>query len=163
MKIEEITITQRIKDYFYFNQKPISCEELIEALDAPKDLVLECLHRLEDDGWIRRVKGLNSDNTQYFIIMIKETFEDQHWNPNPVKVQKIYELAKRKLRFSDIWHQSGYSKETVAKYLKVLYTAGMIARQDGRYWAIAPLRLKDLPDVYTKSKKWEQLSHRGYE
>ena len=128
-----------IRNFVAFNRRPFNLSDVVGDTGIKREAVLKELSKLISE---KLVTVLQNDDQETIYIKssteeISRTKQQQYdWTPKLEKLKKIYDLIETYPSVEYISIQSGYSKETVHRYLRVLVGDGCIEKYSCLYMQV---------------------------
>jgi len=127
-----------IRNFVAFNRRPFNLSDVVGDTGIKREAVLKELSKLISEKLVTVLQ--NDDRDTIYIKSsteeISRTQQQYDWTPKLEKLKKIYDLIEKYPSIDYLQTHSGYSKETVHRYLRVLIGDGCIEKHSCLYMQV---------------------------
>ncbi|MCD4829529.1 MAG: hypothetical protein K8R90_08910 [Candidatus Cloacimonetes bacterium] len=119
-----------IRNFVEYNRRPFNARDIVKDTGIKHKTVRNILPQLVQEGHIKVILREKQGN-----IYIKPPPDEDDsrgkrydWKPKLAKLKLFYHLVGEYLHLDDIKKHTGYSQETVYRYLRILVADGCVAK-----------------------------------
>jgi biotin operon repressor len=127
-----------IENYIVQIDKPFCIREISEVTGVPNTTVFNHIQQFKKQGRIVLINGIQSPKFYRYVRNSKATKTNPvlSFQPDMVKLKKIYDLIGKYPRVADLCKVLPYSETTIWRYVKVLMYDRCIIRYKGIYFQL---------------------------